>query len=429
MPEATAGVASRPGRLPLRTRGAARAGSAVSAVSRRIGAGSGGVIGGRVSLAIDPSALERLAVGHRVVLVSGTNGKTTTTRLLSTAVVTTHPVVTNLGGANLPPGLVAALSTAEPGSVAVLEVDEAYLGRVAAAVRPVGVCLLNLSRDQLDRMSEVRMLAARWRQAVGGLTDATVVANADDPLVAWAALAAPTVVWVAAGASWKLDASGCPECEGTIAFDADTWACPTCGLSRPDPQVWLEGSELVTTGGRRVPLQLGLPGRANRANAAMAATAATILGVDEARAAEAMAAVSEVTGRYRVVRVGGRSCRLLLSKNPAGWMEIFDILSPPPAPVVVAINARVADGRDPSWLWDVPFERLAGRRLVVATGERCRDLGVRLRYAEVDHVTVPDLTEAVRAGSDASGGSSEGVVDVVANYTSFQQLRALSSDG
>ena len=108
--------------------------------------------------------------------------------------------------------------------------------------------------------------------------------------------------------------------------------------------------------------------------------------------------------------------RLLLAKNPAGWLEVFDVLRPPPVPVVVAINARIADGRDPSWLWDVPFERLAGR-LVVASGERARDLAVRLRYASVEHGLEPDPVAAIAA----AGGPS---VDVVANYTSFQSLRA-----
>jgi UDP-N-acetylmuramyl tripeptide synthase len=164
-----------------------------------------------------------------------------------------------------------------------------------------------------------------------------------------------------------------------------------------------------------VPLELSLPGRANRANAAMALTVATVMGVDAGAALAAMRRVADVVGRYSTVSVGGTEARLLLAKNPAGWLEALDVLRPPPLPVVVAINARIADGRDPSWLWDVPFERLAGRR-VVATGERARDLAVRLRYAGIDHVCVPDLEESLTAlGAPA--------VDVVANYTSFQALR------
>jgi UDP-N-acetylmuramyl tripeptide synthase len=135
-----------------------------------------------------------------------------------------------------------------------------------------------------------------------------------------------------------------------------------------------------------------------------------------------MADTTEVAGRYRSVQAGSTRARLLLAKNPAGWLEVFDLLAPSPAPVVVAINARIADGKDPSWLWDVPFERLRGR-LVVATGERSRDLAVRLHYAEVDHRHEPDPLRAIEvaaAGPAGVGAVSE--VDVVGNYTSFQAI-------
>jgi len=423
----------------------------VGRASRLAGRGGGGVIGGRVTLLVDPDALARLSAGRRSVLVSGTNGKTTTTRLLVAALATAGPTATNSGGANLPFGLVAALSGAAPGGLAALEVDEAYLGQVAAAARPEVVCLLNLSRDQLDRISEVRMLAGRWRQALAGTggdgasgvgagaasgdpsADApagahggpVVVANADDPMVVWAASGAARVVWVGAGLSWRLDATGCPRCEGRIQFTDAAWSCADCGFARPDVHVSVDDGAMTDRSGRRHPFTLSLPGRCNRSNAAMAATAASLLGVDEAQALTAMEPVAEVTGRYGVMRVGGVPARMLLSKNPAGWMEIFDFLRPAPSPVVVAINSRIADGRDPSWLWDVPFERLAGRQ-VVATGERCRDLAVRLRYAEVDHVMVVDAVAAVAEARRL--GDQSAPVDVVANYTAFQRLRRAAVD-
>ena len=142
--------------------------------------------------------------------------------------------------------------------------------------------------------------------------------------------------------------------------------------------------------------------------------AARHFGVEDAPALAAMAQIVEVGGRYRHVQVGHSEATLLLAKNPAGWTEVFDLIAPPPGPVVVAINARIADGKDPSWLWDVPFERLEGRR-VVATGERSRDLAVRLHYAGVEHVRIDDMVAAVRH-------AGPGAVDVVANYTSFQSL-------
>jgi UDP-N-acetylmuramyl tripeptide synthase len=338
-------------------------------------------------------------------------------------------VVTNLTGANLPTGLAAALAGGRPGAPAVLEVDEAWLGRVAAKVRPAVVVLLNLSRDQLDRNNEVRQVADRWRQACRDLPEgARVVANADDPLVAWAASAARTVTWVGAGLNWKNDATGCPKCAGPVVFEpvGDKWECEACGFARPHPDIWLDptvpGGRAVFATGDEFDLALQLPGRCNQANAITALAAAGALGHDLGAALVAMAGVTEVAGRYATITMGTTTARLLLAKNPAGWAEVFDMLAPPPGPVVVAINARTADGRDPSWLWDVPFERLAGRRAVVATGERYLDLAVRLQYADIDHSCEADLVAAFRA-------AGPGNVDVVANYTSFHQLLAKVGSG
>jgi UDP-N-acetylmuramyl tripeptide synthase len=148
-------------------------------------------------------------------------------------------------------------------------------------------------------------------------------------------------------------------------------------------------------------------------NASMALAAAAAMGADPAPAAAALSDVDDVAGRYRTAHVGATEVRLLLAKNPAGWVEALDMLAPAPQPVIVSINARIADGHDPSWLWDVPFERLGGR-FVVATGQRRLDLAVRLRYAEVEHVVATSLAEAVQA-CDAPH------VDVAANYTAFQE--------
>jgi UDP-N-acetylmuramyl tripeptide synthase len=399
---------------------AAGIGGATAAVSRRLGRGGGSVIGGRAILAVDPKALDRLAAGRPIALVSGTNGKTTTTSFLAAALGGPGAVATNLLGANLPPGLSAALAEAGPGQPAALEVDEAWLARVVDATRPRAVALLNLSRDQLDRNNEVRTLAAAWRRTFEAHPEVTVVANADDPLVVWGAGQAGHVRWVGAGQPWTDDAGGCPRCGGRIDFAHAAqagWACHDCHLARPDLDVRLEGSTIVWSDGPAFDPKLQLPGRANRANAAMALATAEVMGADPARAVGALASLTEVAGRYAVVNAAGIRARLLLAKNPAGWLEVFDFLRPAPLPVVVAINARIADGRDPSWLWDVPFERLRGR-LVVATGERSHDLAVRLRYAEVEHLHEPNMARAIPAA-----GAPE--VDVVANYTSFQQIRRM----
>jgi UDP-N-acetylmuramyl tripeptide synthase len=436
-------------KLPLRTRVATVATRAVNALSRHLGTGSGTVAGGHVGLALDQNLLEHLAAGRQVALVSGTNGKTTTTRLLAVALEGTFgPVATNATGSNMPTGHVTALAVAPRRAPAVLEVDEGYLPSLVSTLAAKVVVLLNLSRDQLDRTNEVRMVANRWRTALFGVPGTAVVANADDPLVVWAASGAAKPTWVAAGLSWRKDAVGCPACAGRVEFadvGGDGWAC-ACGFARPRLDVALDGDEVVLADGHRYRLVLALPGRFNRANAVMAAAAAWTMGVEWEEALRRIAAVDEVAGRFSIVEVGGCTARVMLAKNPAGWRELLDLVAPEGRPVVVGINARVADGKDPSWLWDVPFEQLRGRR-VVATGERCRDLSVRLHYAEVEHRTVRDEVGAVRAAAslarggvpvggtpapgigargraDAEAPRSAADVDFIGNYTAFTDVMA-----
>lgn len=442
--------------LGRRARLAAATVRGINRSSRALGRGSGTVIGGRAGLLLDPQLLREIGRGRVVGLVSGTNGKTTTTRMLAVAVDDGQGrVATNATGANMPAGHVAALAAAPEATAAVLEVDEGYLGRVVETVDPSVVVLLNLSRDQLDRVAEVRHVADRWRSALESLPRRraskedgpcprvpVVVANADDPLVAWAASAAPSVRWVGAGLVWNGDAVGCPSCGGRIAFGtSDGWACDRCDLRRPSLDVGLDGYDLVSADGARRALRLGVPGWFNRGNAALAAVAACVLlgddgrsvGTDRAAAVlDRIETVGPVEGRFAVVDRLGRPVRLVLAKNPAGWAAVLDLLvteTPPLSgrePVVLSINARTADGHDPSWLWDVPFERLAGH-LAVVTGDRRRDLAVRLRYAQVDHEVVDDPVEAVdRAAAllpAPTEASSPAELLFVGNYTAFADVR------
>jgi lipid II isoglutaminyl synthase (glutamine-hydrolysing) len=398
--------------LGWRTRAAVQAGLVTAGLSRRLGLGAGSIIGGRVTLALDRHALQRLAAGRRVVLVSGTNGKTTTSHLVAAAVRTAGRVAHNAGGSNMADGAVAALADARDTEYAVIEVDELHLAAVAEAVDPTVVVLLNFTRDQLDRATEVGMIARVAGQALAQQLRAVVVANADDPMVVSAASLAARRVWVAAGASWLDDATTCPRCGRTLTFTDPGWTCD-CGLARPTPDWWIEEGKACTADAV-FPLDIQLPGQVNLSNAAMALAAADALGVPVDRAAPALGEVTAVAGRYAVVHRGSQALRLLLAKNPAGWAGMSSILTEP-RPLLVIINAQEADGRDTSWLWDVPFEQFSDRQ-VVASGERAADLGVRLSYAGLDHQTVVDPLAALAT-------LPAGKVDVAANYTAFLQLR------
>ncbi|MBH5338243.1 DUF1727 domain-containing protein [Streptomyces pactum] len=400
--------------LSARAKLAVTAGKAAAAVSKAAGRGSGSVIGGKVALKLDPDLLRSLAQHLDVTLVSATNGKTTTTRLIAEALRAAGPVVSNALGANMPAGITSALAAGGDARYGVIEVDEKYLAGVARDTEPKCIALLNLSRDQLDRAAETRMLAEKWREGLSG-TKAVVVANADDPLIVWAASSSPTVVWVAAGQEWKDDAWSCPSCGGVLQRPGDDWGCGECGFRRPAPTWVLHGDYVLDPQGSAWPIHLQLPGRANKANAATSAAVAAVFGVPPQVALERMYQVQAVAGRYDVVTFLDRQMRLLLAKNPAGWLETFSLIDPAPAPVILSVNARGADGTDTSWLWDVDYTRLAGRPICVI-GDRKLDLAVRLEVAGLEFRVCENVDEAVRM-------CPPGRIETIANYTAFQDLR------
>jgi hypothetical protein len=238
-------------------------------------------------------------------------------------------------------------------------------------------------------------------------------------------------VWVAGGRRWRGDTRSCPACGGYVvsseadpAAHAETdWSCSACSLRRPPVTWWLARCPPVLhgPGGVTSPLRLAIPGEANEGNAAMALVAAAQLGREPASAVRRLEAVDQVAGRYATVVHGAHRLRLLLSKNPAGWREVVSVLEPG-RPLLAVVNAREADGRDVSWLWDLPVDALAGRPVAVA-GDRAADLGVRLSYADIAHHTDPDPVRAL-------AGLPPGEVDVVANYTAFLDLvRRLAPPG
>ncbi len=403
-------------RLPVRAKIAATVGGAAATVSRMAGKGDGSVIGGIIGLRLQPDLLSLLATDRQIVLVTGTNGKTTTTRLITAALSPLgHQIASNAFGANMEAGLTSALSRAPDAPLAVLETDEKYIPAMVRATRPKVVTLLNLSRDQMDRAAEIWLLARRWRDALAEAPDVRVIANADDPLVAWAASQARKVTWVAAGQRWRDDSWCCPNCGSHLLRDGDDWRCNECAYQRPRVSWVLTGDSFIGPDGRTRPLELSLPGRANRANAVVALAVADAFGVNVVHALRGLRTVTSVAGRYTQVERRGTTVRLLLAKNPAGWLEALDVLEP--GPVLLAVNAQGPDGKDTSWLWDVDYTRLRGRPVFVG-GERRMDLAVRLEADEVPFQLVGSLDEAIDLARSPS-------LEVLANYTAFQQYRAV----
>ncbi|MFI6822637.1 MurT ligase domain-containing protein [Micromonospora sp. NPDC050187] len=409
--------------MPLRAKVASSVSRTAAALSRAAGRGDGSVIGGWIGLKIDPDLLAHLSSGRAIALISGTNGKTTTTRLTTAAVGVLGTVATNSFGANMPTGHTSALAKAGSTPYAVLEVDEHYLAQVMEATEPHVVALLNLSRDQLDRAKEVAMMAQLWRAALVRHPELRVIANADDPMVVWAAtppashdhrLTPPAVTWFSAGQRWHDDSWVCPECGSSIQRSGEQWWCSGCPLRRPQPHWLVEDDGVVDPTGAWHKVVLQLPGRVNLGNAATALAVAAEFGVRPVDAVSRLSGVTSVAGRYAQVDRDGRNIRLLLAKNPASWLEAFDMADH--APTLLSINARDPDGLDTSWLFDVDFAPLRGRQVLI-TGDRAFDLAVRLDVNDVPFQHVRSFDEAIRS-------VPPGRLEVIANYTAFQDIRA-----
>jgi len=401
--------------MTVRGRTAMALGSAARWASRVTGRGAGAMIGGLVAMTLDRSILKQLGIGRRSAIITGTNGKSTTTRMVAAALGTMGAVATNSEGANMDAGLVAALAADRDASLTALEVDEMHVPHVADAIGPSVIVLLNLSRDQLDRVGEINHIERTLRTGLSRHPEAVVVANCDDVLMTSAAYDCPKVVWVAAGGGWAGDSVSCPRSGEVIVREGQHWRSSGTEFQRPAPQWWYDNETLYGPNGLALPMRLALPGRVNRGNAAQAVAAAVAMGADPAAAVAAVSAVDEVAGRYRTVRIGNHAARLLLAKNPAGWQEALSMVDKTAAGVVIAVNGQVPDGEDLSWLWDVRFEHF-GDICVVAAGERATDLAVRLGYAGVEHSLVHDTVQAIEM-------CPPGHVEVVANYTAFLQLQ------
>jgi len=226
--------------------------------------------------------------------------------------------------------------------------------------------------------------------------------------VVYAAETANEIRWCDVETPWLSDAWSCPKCTRPLRFSPTDWSCE-CGFARPLATTSLAGDEL-TVDGRRANMHLSLPGNFNRANAAMALTALVEVGAEFGPALERVAQLVDVAGRFGVRHWRGHELRLTLAKNPAGFTAMLETIDAFAGELWIAINARVADGRDPSWLYDVPFERLRGR-VVHCFGERRLDLATRLDYAEVAYEL---------SGAD-SPPLPNSPVTVLANYTAFQE--------
>jgi UDP-N-acetylmuramyl tripeptide synthase len=402
--------------------------------SLRLVGRTGGTLPGKVVESVDATFLARRlgTLPHGVTVVSGTNGKTTTTKMLAHVLAGRYRVLTNPTGSNFTRGAVSAVVDSSTWGgrldhdLAVLELDEAYAARFVEQVAPRRVVVLNVLRDQMDRFGEIDHTARLLGRAVAAAT-AEVVLNRDDPRVAALAEHAQVPVrWFGVA----------PSLRPVFRSDDELHAEMTAESLPPPRHVadvelldYSPSASLYRIGDRQFRIPLRAEGAHNAQNAAAVVAAALGEGLSESEIADRLADVPPAFGRGESVAVRGRTVVLQLAKNPGGFrLALLSQAEQPPDVSVVAINDEYADGRDVSWLWDVDFSSLRGTRGPVLTaGTRAADMALRLRYDEVPvAAVVPDLVGAVdQAVAAAPEG---GRIVVYTTYTAMWRLHELLRD-
>jgi UDP-N-acetylmuramyl tripeptide synthase len=432
---------------------------AVGGLARRAGRGGGTSLPGKVLIALEPEAIAELSgrLMRGSVVVSATNGKTTTTAMVASVLEQTGvSLVHNRAGANMAGGVASTLLSAArgggrmSGELGLFEVDEFWLQRVTSQLRPRAILLGNLFRDQLDRYGELETIADRWAEVVSGpAADARLVLNADDPLIADLGRGTEHVSYfgVEDGSmatpemQHAADSKHCRRCGAAYVYDAvylghlGRYRCPSCGQERPAPsfaaeQIKLEGTRRASfslrTPDGSVEIELPLPGLYNVYNALGAAALCLELGAPLGAVAAGLHNVAAAFGRAEQLRIAETEVSILLIKNPAGANEVLRTLTLEPGQLdlLAILNDRTADGKDISWVWDADFELLAPRvRTVTCAGTRAAELALRLKYSGVPVDRMRIVPELNRALDGALADSRSRHLFVLPTYTALLELR------
>ncbi len=445
-------------RVPLPLGGTIVGARAAGTLSRLFRAGGGTTLPGKLVSKLDSTAVDRLAerLPEGSVLISATNGKTTTAAMAAEILRPRYELAYNAAGANLVSGVTGALLSARHAELGLFEVDEAALLEVARRVRPRILCLGNLFRDQLDRYGELELIAERWRETVAALPEAILVVNGDDPLVGdLARLTGPgrTIVYglddprvARAALQHAADSKHCLVCGTPLGYVAayvghlGDYTCPHCGAARPAldvcaREIELHGPEGVAfsleSQGGFARVELALPGLYNVYNAVAAAAVCLTLDVPLGDVVAGLERFLPAFGRFERIPIGERRLLILLIKNPAGANEAIRTLIDRGGPrvAVVALNDDVADGHDVSWIWDVDFEPFAdGCERIVVSGTRAAEMALRFAYGGFDRGridVVPDLEQALDRGLALTPPGGELVV--LPTYTAMLALRRIVS--
>ncbi|MDP2671417.1 MAG: MurT ligase domain-containing protein [bacterium] len=443
--------------MDLKLAGSILAAKALHSFLRTIGSGATAAPG-LAALKLEPQALRKLAKNYSdIILISGTNGKTTTSRLISSILDEAKiKHIDNREGSNLARGLATSLAREESfwgrreASTAVFEVDEAALPLVVSELHPRVIVLGNLFRDQLDRYGEVNTIRSLWIKAVKNLdSSTTLVLNADDPALASLSQTKAKVLFYGVEdqnidlgkAPHASDYLNCTNCGGELTYERiylshlGVYSCKNCGFKRPKLDLKISSIKLdglagsafeLESEGFRETLHSPLPGLYNLYNVLAAAACARALNLDLALVKKTLKQFQAAFGRTEKISVEGKKIFVSLVKNPTGFNEVLRTVfeTTEKKIALVAINDLIADGRDVSWLWDVDFESLKGKlQKLVVSGLRASDMELRAKYAELENCLRIDSLETALAKTLSLAESGQ-TIFLFPTYTSMLKIKA-----
>ena len=414
-------------------------GKVVSNITKNLKLGSGSTWPGHVALKADPRFIGKFVRKNphlKIVLIAGTNGKTTTTKALQHILESNGiEAITNNSGANLVNGLASSLlhnsnifgKTKK--ETLIFEVDENSLPLVLREIpSPDALVFLNLFRDQLDRYGEVNTVAEKWKDEISKLSEKTlVVANADDPQIAFLGTLAKNAVFYSIPDKFKtendlshaVDSITCPKCNSPLNFiniaysHIGNYRCTNCDFKNPAS----ESMELFPK----------LKGNYNLYNLSSAAIAATnIFNVSREKVLASIRTFTPAFGRQEVISVKGKKIMLLLSKNPTGFNESLKVAAENNSDTVfLLLNDRIPDGRDISWIWDIDFENLKNTGKIFISGDRAYDMANRLYYAGIKS----EVFENFRTGYKKAMLATENgrILTILPTYSAMLEIRKIIS--
>jgi UDP-N-acetylmuramyl tripeptide synthase len=414
-------------------------GKFISKISKRLNLGHGSTWPGHIALKLNPNFVNDVLKQSKtkIILVTGTNGKTTTAKLLQTILEENNQkVFLNASGANLLNGIASSiiLKSALTGKLyfnyAIFEVDENTLPQIIEKLEPDFIIALNLFRDQLDRYGEINTVAKKWKDAYRNLNKTEFILNADDPQIAYLGdgLDSKTHYFGLNDQKFEYkeqqhaaDSILCPKCGIKLTYDAfyfshlGKWKCENCQLKRPNPD--LESFQYYP-----------LLGTYAIYDTLAAVLTTQILGLSNEQIGKALKTFKPAFGRQEITEINGKKTQLFLSKNPTSFNEsLRTINANKTRNLLLVLDDRIPDGTDVSWIWDIDFETLINKNTkLYLAGDRVYDLALRLKYASVNFPkenVFENLEKAIRRGLDKTNNSD--IFYILPTYSAMLETRKI----